>query len=79
MINKMSEGLVSIKKMMHLCWKYILASIGMFMAVKLSRAFMYGTLTGIILHILSGIFIYIGLLFLLRDKTLYKILKVKRK
>lgn len=79
MINKMSEGLVSIKKMLHLCWKYILASIGMFMAVKLSLVFMHGTLTGLILHILAGLCFYCVFLFLLRDKTLFKMLKVKRK
>lgn len=79
MINKMSEGLVSIKKMLHLCWKYILASIGMFMAVKFSLVFMHGTLTGLILHILAGLCFYFVFLLLLRDKTLFKMLKVKRK
>ena len=69
------KGEVKFKKVMKLSYKYLFASIIMFIACSFTKIFVSRGITSIILQVIVGIIVYGFILIRLKDEYLYMFLR----
>lgn len=75
MILTASSDMITVKKLVRLSWKYMVASVFMYGVVKYCMLFRADHILGLAIHILIGIVLYIGFLIVMKEELIYILIK----
>lgn len=70
---------INIKEMLKLSYKYIFASVIMFLVCTFTKIFISTGIQSIILEVIVGVIVYLGILILLKDEYIYMFINKIRK